>query len=273
MDGYIRGMHEFKVQFLGRFIESIGVIAAFIVTFIVLKQSLYSSYVITLVFGSLLIIIFYSSKIRSYFSAFDYKKLLEQLAYGKLFILATTLGTIFLSLDKVIINKYIGPFELGLYGAYYTASITLVAQMAQMFNNVFFPAIAKNLNRSIFNKIEKLVFISFVPLFVIITMLVFLVIKIYGSKYGVHMNYVLLFGLLGTIQIIQAIYNSVIINLSKAIYKKYLFQYNILNALTVAVYGILIIGKHISIQSIAIVLLGNYIILLFLQRKLIKENL
>jgi len=271
-DGYIRGISEFKLQFWGRIIESLGIIVVFVILFLLFKKNVYSSYVLTLVFGSILVTTFYLSKIKSYLGAFSYPKLIEQLAYGKLFLLATTLGTIFVSMDKIIINKYIGPHELGLYGAYYTASFTLVTQMAQMFNNVFFPTIAKNLNKVIFAKIEKLVYISFVPILVIITSFVFLIIKLYGSKYQVQFDYVLIFGFLGAIQIIQTIYNSVIMNLSKSFYKKYLLQYNLLNLLTVVSYAFLIFNHSVHILSIALILTLNYIILVFMQRKLIKDS-
>lgn len=271
-DGFIRGIQEFKYQFASRLVETFAIIVMFLALFVFLKRSTYISYIYVLATGAIALSCLYLWKLKPYLGYFRLDKLKEQLSHGKFFMLTAALATVFMSFDKLVINRYSSSFQLGLYGAYYTASITLVAQLTSMFNNVFFPAIAKNLNKAVFAKIEKLLFISFVPLLVVITGIVFLIVKLYGAKYGVHFNYILIFGFLGTIQVVQTIYNSIINTLPQKTYKQYILLYNVVNAVTILAYIGFIVTNRILIQNIAIALAANYAILTLLQRKLIKDN-
>lgn len=271
-DCFIRGIKQFKYQFLGKLTETAIILIGFVVLFIILKRDVYSSYLFTLAVGAFAIIIFYFFKLKGYLGHFNLNKLKGQLSYGKFFVLTATLGTIFISLDRLMINKYLTAYDLGLYGAYYTASVTFVTQITQMFNNVFFPSIAKNMNRAVFSKIERLLKLSFIPLLAIVTAIVFVMMKLFGSKYGIYLDYIIIFGILGTTQIIIIIYYSVILTFSKSVYKKYLWYSNAINLSTVIIYVLLVAFKVISIKYIALALILNYILIITLQRKLIKGS-
>jgi len=273
LDGYIRGIHSFKYQFIGRIIETCLIVSSFFLLFVFLKKDIYTSYLIVLASGASAIAIFYLIRLRSYFGKFNFQTLRNLLSHGKYFVINSALLTVFLSLDKLVINKYLDPFELGLYGAYYTASFTLITQLSQMFNNVFFPSVAKNLSRAIFTKIEKLFLIGFAPMFIAVTLIVFVLVKLFGSKYGLYWSYVLIFGFMGTIQVAITVYGSIIMNFTKEVFRRYLWYYHLINLLTVIVYIILIYTAKVSILNISLALIINYILQVIVQRELIKKNI
>lgn len=272
LDCFVRGVKLFKYQFLGRIVETVVIVFVFGVMFIVLKRNVYSSYLVVLAIGALSIVFFYLIRLRHYFGGINIQKLRSQLSYGKLFVLTATLSTIFVSLDKLMINRYLTVYDLGLYGAYFTASVTLVTQVTQMFNNVFFPSIAKNMSKEVFDKTEKLLRLGSVPLLALITLAVFVMLKLFGSKYTLNLSDVLVFGLLGTTQVVVSIYYSIILTQSKAIYKKQLIYSNLINLATVGAYAILIFSKHVSILLIALTLCFNYLAVILIQRSLIKRS-
>lgn len=272
LDCCVRGVKQFKEQFIGRFFETVVTLAAFIILFLVVKKQFYTSYIDVLFFGAITLIIYYLIDLRKYLVKPSFEKIRQQLSYGKFFALTAALTTIFVSLDKLLINKYLTAYDLGLYVAYYTVSVTLALQIVQMFNNVFFPTIAKDMNKTVFAKIEKLILTGFVPILAVLTILVFLMMKIFGKKFGVELDLVIIFGLLGTIQIVANIYYSIILTFDKKIYKKYLLLSNLVNLLTVVIYIFLLISKHLSIEYIALALILNYLIIIIIQKRLIKSQ-
>jgi hypothetical protein len=149
--------------------------------------------------------------------------------------------------------------------------MTLVTQATQMFNNAFFPAVAKNLNESVFKKLDRLVLIGFVPLFVIVTLIVLVSMKLFGGEYKVIYSYLFGFGLLGALQAVYLIFTYVVSSLNKQFYKRFLIFYNAINFLTVAIYGFLIYTNRVSIQFILLALCINYSLIILMQRGLIKK--
>ena len=78
-------------------------------------------------------------------------------------------------MDKFIITKELNIYQLGIYGAYFMASTNLIAQATQMFINIFFPVASKFENRSFLKKLDKIFFIAFIPLFLIISGAIFFI--------------------------------------------------------------------------------------------------
>ena len=128
------------------------------------------------------------------------------------------------------------------------------------------------MSKAVFTKIERLLSLSFVPLLAIIIGVVFVMMKLFGSKYSIYPGYILIFGFFGTLQIINTIYYSVLLTLSKTVYKKYLWYSNIVNAATVTIYLLLVLSKVVSIPYIALALILNNTLITFIMRRLIKDD-
>jgi len=272
LDCCVRGIKLFKQQFKGRLLETVLVLVAFVMIFLVAQKQNYASYVYVLSVGAVALSLYYIMSLKKYLGSFSFLKIKEQLSYGKFFALTATLTTVFVSLDKLLINKYLTAYDLGLYVAYYTVSVALVLQIATMFTNVFFPSIAKDMNKAVFSKIERLMYLGFVPLLAVIIVLVFLLMKLFGKKYGIQLDLILIFGLLGTIQIVTSVYYSVILTFEKTLYKKYLLFSNLVNLFTVVIYFGMFFTHSISIKNIALALIVNYIIVFLVQKRLIKRR-
>ncbi len=126
---------------------------------------------------------------------------------------------------------------------------------------------------AVYLKINRLIYVVFVPLLICVTLVALLLMKLFGSKYGIDGLTLLIFGFLGTIQIVSAIYYSVILTFSKDIYRRYLLFSTFINIFIVIIYVILVATSRISIQYIAMALILNYLLIIFLQRSLIKSQL
>ena len=170
--------------------------------------------------------------------------------------------------DDVVkkITKELNIYQLGIYGAYFMASTNLIAQATQMFINIFFPVASKFENRSFLKKLDKIFFIAFIPLFLIISGMIFIIMKLFGEKYGVNLNYVLSFGILATLQIILTINASTITAISKKLFKKYIAYSTAINAVHIVAYGVIIYLKIVSIQLIVILLIANVLVTIFIQK-------
>jgi len=271
-NGFIQGTHQFKHQFIGKIVEAVIIIISFSTIFFYLHRYTYSSYVAVIVLGAAAIIITFFLKLKKYFRNFHKPTLLAQFSYGKLFLLSTALGTIFASVDKLAINRFLDVSQLGIYMAYYLVSIGLISQISQMFNNVFIPTIAKSLNKAIFGKLERLIYLAVVPLTVLIIAIVYVAMIFFGKKYSVVPNLAISFGIFATLKLLLSTYNSIIITLSKSIYKNYIIKYNIINVFTVLAYIPLVVTHTLSIQTILIIQIFNTFVLILIQKSLIKST-
>lgn len=273
LDNFLRSLSYFKYQFRGKILESSLIIIAFIASFFILKKFVYSSYINILAVGAIGVSLLYLYRLKDYLRSFDWEKLKQLISHGKFFMFCAIMATFFISLDRLVINRYLTPYDLGLYGAYYGVSITLVTQGTQMFNNAFFPAVAQSFNRSAFRKLNRLILVGFIPMFLVITAVIFIALKLFGSQYQIIYSYLLVFGLFGSLQAIYLVFTYVVSSLAKAVYKKYLVRYILVNLLNVAIYALLILTNNVSILFILLSLCLNYALIILMQRSLIQKNI
>lgn len=271
-DGYIRGIHQFKRQFLGRMIEVLAIVILFVLLFFVLKRYTFDSYVIATAGGALAIFLSYLPRIVSYLGSFDKKALFHQLSLGKLFLLSSMLDTIFISIDKLVINRYLDIVQLGIYMAYFMVAMNLTSQISQMFNNVLMPTVAKTFDRSTFAKLEKIIKLAFLPTFLVITAIVYVTILLFGSKYGLAWYLVISFGIFGLLKLLLSTYNTIITTLPKTIYKRYIFNYNLINIVTAALYALIIIFHQVSLLLVIGIQIFNIFALILVQKRIIRHN-
>jgi len=272
-DGFIRALGLYEYQFRGRIAEVVVAVSIFALLFFGVGRMNEFSYILALLAGGVTLTLIFFGRLTPYLTTFSYKHLSAQLSYGKILLIGSILGTAFNSLDVVIIARYLSVFEVGIYGAYYAASTNLVAQLVQMFINVFFPSVAKAEDkRAIFQKVNQLSVLAFVPCVIILSGMVWLIISLFGSKYGVRLNYVLEFGTLGSLIILVTVYASLLTAISEKLYKKYLIWLNGLSLLHVGYYALMIYFRLTSIQTIvAFIILYNFAIIL-IQKGLITQH-
>lgn len=112
--------------------------------------------------------------------------------------------------------------DIGIYNAYYSASLNVIGIFSTMFILVFFPTVSKYKNKKpIYNKINK--FIPYLFGFGIpsIFLCEFIILKLYGGQYSINWGMMALFAITSVCTATQSIYawllNSVSTNSAKIV--------------------------------------------------------
>jgi len=266
LDLVIRGLEEFKKQLIAKVLEVSVLIVSFIVIFIFLGKTSFASLILVINFGAMAISIYYLISIRKYLGRGDRKLLKSQLKEGNLFFWMALLGTLFLSSDRLVVARSLGVKTVGIYSAYYFGSYGVVAQLTMLFTNVFFPVTSRLEDKSFSKKIDRLFLIGFVPLLIICSLILLVILLIFGKEYPINYFYILGFSIFSSLYFFQALYNTVLADTTVIIYKKYLILRNAVNALTIAFYLLLV---YLHIVSIGLVLAGmiiNSIVVIYVEK-------
>ncbi len=270
-DSFARGLFLFREQFLARILEVGTTVAFFCFFFLYYGKQDYTYYILALLGGSTLFCLWLGKGYRPYLVRFDGQYLKKQLSFSSWLLLGTIFGTAFNSLDKLIIVKYLSIYDLGVYMAYFIASTNLIAQATQVFINVLFPQISSLREGNVVERIEKLLAILFIPGCISIGFMVWIIIFLFGKNFDLKGIYVVSFGVLGMLQIVYTIYASIIMAVSKKLYKKFFLVGNLVNLVHIGAYGLLIFFRQISIMAIVILLILNLSLTIYLQRKMLKK--
>lgn len=270
-DILVRALEEFKLQAISRMIEVLILALGFIFVMVVYKRLDFGLYMGLVLLAALIVGVIYFVNLKGYFNNFSLIALRQQLSEGKFFMLSGILGTVFLSADRLLVAKYIGITALGIYSAYYAASLSLVAAMSLILTNVLFPATAKSDDKSFTKKIDQLFIKGLVPIFLAICLAIFVFLSIFGKAYPLKLDYILLFALVSTLYFFLIVYNVVILDAGPKRYTQYFYAMSSVNLATVGYYFLIL--KYVS-QSIEVVLVGfavNLIINLSIQRMFVRK--
>ncbi len=271
-DSFVRALLLFKTQLFARLVEMITIIFLFSLFFLVIEKQNYTNYLISILGGSIVFCIILLAKYLPYLTKFDFSYLKKQLSYSSVLLFGSILGAIYNVLEKMVIARYLSVFDLGIYLAYFTASLGMIAQLTQMFVNVFFPSITKSSNRSVYLKVEKIFLSLFFPTLLLISCLIFIIINFFGKTYGMNYYYVFGFGLLATMQMLLGINYYIFASSSKKLYFTYVKYVGAINFLQLLAYGAMIYFDIVSIDLIIVVSMVNSIANITFQRKLIMNK-
>lgn len=196
LDSAIKGFHFFKYQSLIRVTEAVIVLAMFLV-FAGQYRLTFESYVFAMLAGYVLMILAVAFRLKDVF-AFDTTYTGKVISYGGYAIVGSLFGIMTNSADKILVNKYLGQEQLGLYNAYMTASFLLIGQLSALFINVFFPYLASVTNQgAILKKLNKLALIFSLPALIALGLIVWLVMTLFGEAYTIDWLLIVEFSLLG----------------------------------------------------------------------------
>ena len=200
MDGCIRGLQLFQFQSLIRMIEVAIVLLVFFLGIFFLGGKIGGVwlYIGSLSCGLILASLFFLRKISVFFSWIYWWDIKKMLLYGMYALLGSLSGIFLNSFDKLIIADSLGNESLGIYNAYFSASLLLVGQLMAVFVNVFFPTLSRmNQGEGLLKKLnclsKKMFPIMFIGLFVFISIAIYL----FGNEYPFDFFLLLEFSLLG----------------------------------------------------------------------------
>ena len=186
-DSYLRGMNLFEKQAIAKVAEAITVGIFFIFSYFLLSKDIdYRAYVGSLIAGAvfLVMLIFISTKNYLRLKSFSLAALKEVFFYGLFVFLGGIAATLLFSFDKILINKFLGGVQLGIYNAYFISSMAIVTQFTAIFLNVFFPmASSIKDKKEIFKKINRLSLFLLIPTFLISCVIIRISLLLFGQQY------------------------------------------------------------------------------------------
>lgn len=269
VDGYLRSYSLFRFQAVLRVVEAVIIIVFLFSALRVIGIKEYQYYIYALSCGAIVFSLITLVRLRKNLGAFQWKSLKLMLSYGGVILIGTILGIVFNSLDKIIVAKYLGVTQLGIYSAYFITATNLIAQMTQVFNNVFFPAISQTLETAYVEKMNALMKWFFVPGGIILSLALYGIVLVFGDAYEPSIFLATGFGFLAVLQILFTINASIITALSKVLLKKFYFWLYVVSFSHILFYVGLVYFKLITIPILLLLFFINFTLMIFIQKSLI----
>lgn len=271
LDGIARGFQLFNFQAKLRIFEGLFVAVAFFVIYTVFGT--YTSVASAFILAGVLIVFWYLLRFREFIVSVPNLISLKSLLHYSKFVVASALVTLVVGYgDRFVVNKYFGPEELGLYSAYYAATIFVIGQMTVIMNNVFFPVVSKTEKKIlIMKKVDKLVRFGSAPVFLGVFLVGFLVLSLFGSEYELDFFVLSLFSIVAVSQFFVAFYGNIVAAHSPETYFLGLKFYFIRACVYTGYIVILVLTNTLSVQAILLGLVVNYIVDGFNLRYILKK--
>lgn len=203
----IRGLLRMKLYSLFQVAYAVMVLAIFLafvfsgpITFESILYPVFISYGITAVAIFLMIRKYLVLKI-------DLSWISRLTRYSLFCVIGAVSFTFYSNIDKILININLTPSDLGIYGAYSLAAISVTSLMLGTFISVFFPTASQYQDKSPIFKM----FFRLLP-FLIVLGIPFLIVCevgvlwLYGKQYTLYPDLVVLFAIAGVSQSIQNLY-------------------------------------------------------------------
>jgi O-antigen/teichoic acid export membrane protein len=114
---------------------------------------------------------------------------------------------VYSNIDRIIISRFSSVADVGIYTAYYAASMNVAFLLWGIFNMVFFPTVTKYKNKGpILGKINKSIPYLIGLGIPLILLSQFVLLKLYGNQYETNLLWMVLFALTSVCLVIQGIY-------------------------------------------------------------------
>lgn len=204
----LRSLH--KIKKLAIYRAGFGLLIIVALGIFMLNKSIsFLAAVSSICFAYFLIFILITLDIRKYLS-FHLDKFwaYKFFRYG-IFTVVSTICFVFLPIfSKLLVNKYLSTFDVGIYNAYYFSSVGIIIFLSETFITVFFPTVSKYQNKeSILRKIRQLMPYLIVGGIFIIFTIEWIFLNLYGAKYPINYFLMWLFSFSSIFIAIYSIYS------------------------------------------------------------------
>lgn len=203
----LSGLHKMKKVAFFRAIYGF-LMLFFLAIFLFFNNISFTTVALITSFVYLVIFLLITANIRNYlYFEIDKTWVKNLLEYG-LYAAGGSFLLIFLpNLSKIMVNKFLTLFDVGIFNAYYFSSLSVVILFNTIFVTVFFPTASKHSQKSlILNKIKKVTPILFLIGVPILFLIQFLVLKFFGRQYMVDYLLMLLFSVSGIMFFLYSLY-------------------------------------------------------------------
>jgi O-antigen/teichoic acid export membrane protein len=208
-DGMMRGLGLFGYQALGKVIESVCVAIAFacLVYFGFLNSYVY--YMLAVLFGALVLLIWYAVKIRldASFRQVSHSAFQVLWTYGSRAMIWLVMSTMLGFAAKFLIREELGNQFLGQFTAYNMVSITVMMFLGGLIANVFFPvAVEEGDSEEMWRRMKLGTRIGAVPLFIAGIVITNGAVLLYGPSYYLSIWFGVGMALIAVIQFFTGMY-------------------------------------------------------------------
>jgi len=208
-EAIIKGFHQFQLISFLEIINATVIFLSFFIYILINKKNTFPTYLIPTIIGLLSYSAYTYVKNRHKFKTFKPNGLImmKLLNYGKFAVLGGISGIALNNIDKLVINKYMSLADVGTYSVYLSSSTFVGGYILQIFTQVFFPTVsAIRKQKTIVNKIIKLMFLTTIPIVIINICSTSLILFLMGNQYPKSITYILLFSILGMITVFSNIF-------------------------------------------------------------------
>lgn len=262
-DAFIRGLRDFPAQSRIKIIEGLIALIFFTIIYYLFQVNNYLGYYFSVLLSTLtsiiLFVIYVNKRFKLFPLRFNKQIFLDNHSYQKTALLTNGLNIVLMFSDRLIIGKYIGFAELGLYSAYTASSITIMSQVSLIITNALIPAVNQSQNKTLILKKIGGISLLILPIALpIITLLGALFFQLFGKSYLFTWNYIFLFAIMAFTQIISAIYLG-IVSTSKRAYS-ISAKANAIKLITIALIFLgLIFTHHLTLVTVILTMIYSYI--------------
>ncbi len=245
INSILRGLHEFKKLAVLQILFAASIFVSFFLLLFFSGDKTFRLYVWSIVIGSIVYSLYYLITNRRQFSLFnvDINKFRTLLSYGFLTVLNLISWFFISNSDRFFINKFENTAAVGVYAVYVGASMIIINKGLSPFLGVFFPTVSGMSNKlEINSKLNKLLKIGVGPFLVVNFFLMYIMFKIYGSKYPVNFVWFLFFSINAILYTIGQIKWNLIFSQGTKALKTYAL-YSFVGAAAILVLNFLFIPK------------------------------
>lgn len=208
-EAFQRGLSRFSLLFWISILNSVVLLLIFVVLLFGFHQSTYQTFVTANIgafafsCGVFLVYIF-RDKPKVVFEKDLSRKILEYTGWSTL---GGITGFLISNTDRLFLNSLVSLYWVGVYSAYANASTVIIGRFFQLFLNVYFPSVAKEQDKEgVLRTVRQMYKIAVVPVFIISFLSIWAIIWLFGNKFPIRMDFIILFSINNCLMILYQLY-------------------------------------------------------------------
>jgi len=204
---FLQGLRNMKKLSFFEFLRSVAALMLVALVLFVLNLTGVKFAVMALAVGWSIPFFILLPRILGHLSARLDVKLLNVMArYAWFNLLGSASYAVMSNVDRMLISRYLGLSSVGLYEAYFFATMGVANYLMIIFDTVFFPEVSRHDRRVMWAKMKHILKIS--PFIYLATLLSgVVIITLFGSEYGLGFSLLLFFPLLCAVRFVYGMYN------------------------------------------------------------------
>lgn len=256
-ENIIKALHKFRIQAIGKIFESIAIAFFFILFIHVGIKGTYLMYIAAILLGGMIISSIYFGEIKNRFVKFDISVFKQTIKYSRINFYASIVGILLGSLDKVAIAHFLNSDQLGIYSAYLFSSTVVISQLISAIGGVFFPTVNKISDKmGLVKMVDKLMYTIFIPFMLAMSLISFLILRLFGSKYEINLLPIIVCSVISFLQLYLQFYSNIIMSVEN-LFSKYVSIYLIKPVFIVSLYFIIWKLNALTILNVLMILLSG----------------